>query len=158
MKEQWKEFRSTGYQVSSLGRVIGLKGRVLKPRPGAHGYLRVSVCTKGKKPKDFYIHRMVAEVFHGPAPNPGDHADHEDKDITNNKASNVEWKTREQNLATRKNRAGEQHHASRLTEENVCAIRATLNLQSSTALAVRFGVAPRTVRDVLNNISWRHVQ
>lgn len=50
---------------------------------------------------------------------------------------------------------GQQHHAARLTES---AVREILRSRDSLeALASRFGVHPRTVRDARERKTWRHV-
>lgn len=50
---------------------------------------------------------------------------------------------------------GERHGMAKLTEADVRAIREAQG--SHSALARRFGVARRTVADVRNGVSWRHV-
>lgn len=77
-KEQWKPIYGYEgkYEISSFGRVKSLpktwkrkdgvplhyKERILKPRINAYGYARVNLCKNGK-PKDFFIHRLVASAF-----------------------------------------------------------------------------------------------
>lgn len=57
-----------------------------------------------------------------------------------------------------KNRArGERSGMAKLTETEVLAMRSA-TVRDYRALGVRFGINPRTVRDVLTGRTWRHVQ
>jgi hypothetical protein len=97
------------YEVSNLGRVrrIGRAaktgagrgggiGRIRKLQPTPEGYLHV-VLWKDGKPKARQVHGLIAEAFLGPAP-PGHEPNHEDGDKHNNRASNLEWVTRPENM------------------------------------------------------------
>lgn len=94
MTETWRPVaRQPAYEVSDLGRVRRIQsGRILKPtqnfsRGGRRpGYYKVSL---GRKTQA-YVHQLVCEAFHGPAPAQHD-ADHEDFDRANNTAANLRW-------------------------------------------------------------------
>ena len=72
--EIWKDIPNyeNVYQVSNLGRIKSLrywnngnyiyKERILKPRLSKNGYLRITL-RKNNNSKDFYIHRLVGNVF-----------------------------------------------------------------------------------------------
>ena len=113
MTEVWKDIKGYEglYQVSDIGRVksfdrmvidkIGRKynkkGRILKPKTGPNGYLRVALCDDCGKPKGFYVHRLVCEAFHeNPESKPC--VNHIDENKTNNVASNLEWCTYKENI------------------------------------------------------------
>jgi hypothetical protein len=103
--EEWRPVAGyeAQYEVSSLGRVRGrdrsvacsdgrvvrLKGRILKPGPSSSGYLSVALCSAGK-PRTHNIHALVAEAF---IPNPHNHplVDHEDRNKENNCVENLRW-------------------------------------------------------------------
>ena len=93
--ERWKPiFGYDGmYQVSDLGRVRSKKyGRwkMLKPRKTNCGYLRVMLCKDGN-PKNYLVHRLVADAF---IPNDNifnDQVNHKDENKKNNRATNLEW-------------------------------------------------------------------
>lgn len=119
MEEIWKDIEGYEgiYQVSNLGRVRSLdrivpalchktgtivdyhrKGCILRQRKVFGGYLAVSftVADTGKHESQF-VHRLVARAFV-----PGYREDldvnHKDEDKTNNRADNLEWVTRQENI------------------------------------------------------------
>jgi hypothetical protein len=144
-----------GCFVSSLGRVRGKQGRILKPVRRSNGYVLVSVAGLGKQ----YIHRLVCEAFHGPAPHPLYQVDHRNSVRDDNNAANLRWVTKAENLAHRKPSKGEAHARAKLTEHDVRAIRSeALSHLNNVQLAPKFNVTRETVRDARNRKLWRHVQ
>ncbi|MBE6666797.1 MAG: endonuclease [Ruminococcaceae bacterium] len=105
MEEKWKDI--TGwegrYRVSDKGNVEsydspgGHKGKRLTPHPNEKGYLMVHLYNKPMK-KTAKVHRLVAEAF---VPNPLNlpEVNHRDGNKRNNEASNLEWSTRQANVA-----------------------------------------------------------
>ena len=99
-KEIWKDIEGfPGYQVSNQGRVKNKKtGHVLKPQiNNRSGYYQVSLSVGGKS-HTVYIHHLVASGFLGKRPN-GYDIDHNDTNKLNNKASNLEYCTRSENIS-----------------------------------------------------------
>lgn len=92
MREEWRDVEGTGYKVSSLGRVIGRRGKILRPWRSPLGYR--AVCIDGEVT---YVHRLVAEAFFGEAP--GLQVDHIDGDKDNNSVDNLRWVTASENVA-----------------------------------------------------------
>lgn len=79
----------SGYTISVDGEVHNTtRGKSLTPFSGAGGYLRVQL-PSGR----YYVHKLVAEAFHGPAPE-GHVATHRDRDVANNHADNIMWATK----------------------------------------------------------------
>jgi len=75
----------SGYFVTNSGEVWGPRGprRLFK---SAYGYLRVYI-----QRKNYSVHRLVCEAFHGPPPEEDSPALHRDKNRLNNVASNLYW-------------------------------------------------------------------
>lgn len=75
-----------------------VRARILKPGvDNVGGYHRVGLCVDGKQ-IGRTVHSLVAETFHGPCP-PGMEVRHLDGDPGNNRASNLVWGTRVENMA-----------------------------------------------------------
>ena len=113
-EEVWKPIKGWErfYRVSNLGRVQSLdrtiknghkhrtlKGRILKQSFFSNGYLFVYLQDKPRK-ECHLVHRLVAETF---IPNPDNkkEVNHISGDKTDNRAVNLEWATRSENLIHR---------------------------------------------------------
>lgn len=105
MNEIWKDIcgYEGKYQVSNLGRVKSLydghgnyRELIMKGRNEGHGYLKVDLSKDGKC-KGIRIHRLVAMAF---IPNPENKKDvnHINGIKSDNRAVNLEWATRSENL------------------------------------------------------------
>jgi hypothetical protein len=98
------------YEVSSDGRVRSVGGWVKyrdkrKPRlyPSVErktflvkGYRHVTLNISGKK-KNFYIHLLVCEAFHGPRPSTIHEVRHLNGDPFDNRSENLAWGTKKEN-------------------------------------------------------------
>ena len=106
--EEWRDVVGYEglYQVSSEGRVKSLerkdrfgrivKERTLKPAVRGKGYLFVVLCASGKT-RMFYVHRLVCQSFHE-NPDNKPQVNHINEDKTDNRACNLEWCTRRENV------------------------------------------------------------
>ena len=110
--ETWKNIKGYEglYQVSTMGRVKSLertiikkdgrkqtvKERILNPGIDRGGYLLVTLCAGGKR-KTLKVHRLVCEAFHDNPNNKSD-VNHINENKTDNRACNLEWSTRRENL------------------------------------------------------------
>lgn len=106
---KWRPIPGTLYEASSDGRIRraapgkGTRvGRVLTPyfaggRCGQR-YKYVQVYRYGVRTKKA-VHALVANAFHGPAPDQCAVVDHINDDDMDNRAENLEWVTRCENLA-----------------------------------------------------------
>ena len=119
--EEWRDVvgYEGRYQVSSMGRVKSLerkvrhwrggeriqKERILKPSNDRRGYLLVSLCD-GEKRKTFSVHRLVCQAFHENPDNKPE-VNHINENASDNRACNLEWCTRVENVnhGTRTERA-----------------------------------------------------
>ena len=122
MKEVWRPVPGweTLYEVSDLGRVRSLD-RVVRQRSRSGNWIdqpyyakvlkqsatggRVKgsryscvALAKDNKTKTAYVHHMVAEAFIGPRPD-GAEVNHKDCDKTNNAVDNLEYVSRDENIA-----------------------------------------------------------
>lgn len=109
MQETWKDINGYErlYQISNLGRVrrIGeyrnryktwVSNRYLKLKEGTNPYLYVDL-SKDNKVKRYLVHRLVAEAFIDNSKECNE-VNHIDGNKQNNKAENLEWCTRKENL------------------------------------------------------------
>lgn len=107
--EIWKDIAGYEgiYQASNLGRVRSLdridcrgvarKGTILKPfRDGKKGYVAVSLLKNGKGCRS-KVHRLIATVFIR-QPIPGEQVNHINGIRDDNRISNLEWVTCQQNI------------------------------------------------------------
>ena len=83
--------------INKAGREILIKGRMLKQSECHAGYLRVGFKVNGKH-IDLRVHRIIATCF---LPNPENlpEVNHKDNNPKNNSVENLEWCTRQYNIA-----------------------------------------------------------
>lgn len=162
------------YQVSDAGSVRSLarvvvrsngarqtiRGGLLKLHPDGRGYFNVFLSREGLT-KHHKVHRLVAFAFHGPGA-PGTEVCHNDGDPLNNRASNLRWGTRSENIddALRGGTfpIGEAVGHAILNEGQVREIRAErARGVVLTKLADRYGVHPATIQAAASGRSWKHV-
>ncbi len=98
------------YEISNFGRVKSLKKfrkvhsgiqvypeRILKLEKTYKGYLRVMLSKYGKC-KKIYVHRLVGQTFL-PLPNSPKEINHKNFKKSDNRVSNLEWLTGNENIA-----------------------------------------------------------
>lgn len=156
MTEEWRPLPNfPEYIVSSEGRVAHvLRG---KKQFGYRLYELPALTIGGKrKRRSMFAHRAVALAFHGVPPHPNMDAAHHDGNKSNNRLSNIKWKTRRDNLLD-KRRHGRQpfnelHHWAKIDMKIADQIRAEFAVGgfNKTELAAIFGVSRATIRRVLN--------
>jgi hypothetical protein len=143
------------YEVSDQGRVRSLRsGKLMKLSVANTGYMQLNLSGAPTR-RIRHVHRLVLEAFVGPCP-PGMEGCHANGIRSDNRLNNLRWDTRKGNMADaiahgRTNR-GERCHASKLTAEDVHAIRGSL--LKNTELAKAYGVARETIRDVRSGKRW----
>ena len=112
--EIWKPIKDYEglYEVSNKGRVKSLqrytesynksgeikqnhKEKILKNNIMKSGYVMITLFKNGK-PKSYFIHRLVAQVF-VPNPENNNEVNHKDENKSNNNFENLEWCTRKYN-------------------------------------------------------------
>jgi len=140
------------------GRRAGVLGAEWRPAKihVCNGYLRL--CLRGAGIQR--VNRLVCLAFHGEPPTPRHEAAHLNGDPADNSAANLAWETRKEN-ETDKNRhgtrlRGERHKMAKLTEADVCGVRAAPRFHGSgLAHAKRLGVSPGAISDILAGKRWR---
>lgn len=80
--------------VSNRGRVKHDTNRITLGYHDESEYLRVVINSV-----DFYVHRVVCEVFHGPPPEVSMVVNHKDENRQNNDERNLEWLTTRENIS-----------------------------------------------------------
>lgn len=96
------------FEVSDDGDVRSVKtGRIRKPYSN-RGYLQVRLQSPDRNTTD-KVHRMVARAFHGERPFDGAEIRHLDGKSLNNRADNLAWGTRDQNLEDLRRARAEAH-------------------------------------------------
>ena len=99
--------------------------KILTPKLHTGGYLRV-VLYNGGRPKDFYVHKLVAETFL-PNPNNLPEVNHIVGMKFNCHVSNLVWSTSSDNVQhaydTGLQKSGEDHYESLLTNDEIRLIR-----------------------------------
>jgi hypothetical protein len=171
--EQWKDVQGYEgfYSVSNLGRVKSLvrKGRkterILTPTDNGYGYLIVGL-RRDSKVKSFLVHRLVMSAFEPTEQLVDLEVNHKDFDTTNNKLTNLEWCTSQENAdhfrgSGRKpdstKTTGENHHLTKLTRADVERFREMFatGKYSTHGLARLEGVPESTMRLILKNKTWK---
>lgn len=153
-------------EVSDLGRVrrrtatkFSSPGRVLAQQTRPDGYVLVGV---QKAPR--YVHRLVCEAFHGPAPIGRECVAHFDGSRSNNTPANLRWVSYAENEADKLRHGttarGSRSGTAKLTEAQVTAIRAAYRLGIATQadLSRAFGVVQTKISEIVNHKTWRHVE
>lgn len=150
------------YQVSNLGRVKSLKfgkNLILKSGFSAKGYLLLKL-SKNNTSKTFRVHRLVAAAF---IKNP-----HKKSDINHingikddNRVENLEWNTRSENIqhafsiGLSKAKKGEKHNMSKLTTQQVLAIRKDNRIQRE--IAKDYNVSRVQISHIKRKKIWNHL-
>ena len=168
--ETWKPvfgFESD-YEVSDLGNVKRISpsrsykpNRLLKLIKMKIGYQKVCL-TVGGKYHQRYVHRLVAEAFLGACPI-GITVNHINGVRDDNRLCNLEYATRSQqeihsiSVLGKASQKGEAHPRSKLTNEQVMAIRKLADTHRTTWIAKLFGICHTTVIAIRDRKLWKHL-
>lgn len=187
MEEIWKDIEPHlgVYAVSNLGRVRSydrvvetsnkrvprrfIKGQILNLRVDTNGYAHQCL-SENNKSYNYKVHRLVAKAF---IPNPENKpcVNHIDGDKLNNCVDNLEWVTYSENThhayktglcrgpAVNGNTLGSKNSMSKLDESDVIGIRKKFKtgIYTQKQLGDVYGVSRRTIGDILNRNTWKHV-
>lgn len=166
--EEWRDVPDSYLQISNLGNVRSAtrKGlhrdmgrelgawKVLKPYPNTFGYLMVNWYSASGR-RTATVHKLVLEAFHGPKP-PGYEARHLNGAFQDNRADNLAWGSREDNLLDQVRHGT---FIGKFTGDDVKAIRAAYadGATSYRKLAVAWGVSPAAIRCIVKGITYKRV-
>ena len=146
------------YTISNYGEVFLVKnGQKRKTTMTKTGYV-IIILSKNAVKKTYLLHRLVAEHF---VPNPENKSEvnHIDGNKLNNKASNLEWVTREENIEKATETGLINSFSGRnnaFTEEQVHFIRELYTLgYSQSKLSRMFSVAHSVIRNIVTNKTYQ---
>ena len=157
------------YEVSDNGQVRSLdrvscgrnqKGKVLSQHSHHKTRYRTVVLSKEGKSFCVQVHRLVAKAF---IPNPSNKpmVNHRDLSRANNRVSNLEWVTRQENMdhAADVILKGEQCHTAKLTRDKVRQMRQRHAEGKSVASIARAnGIGYHCAYRAIMRITWSHVK
>jgi len=176
--EIWRDIKGFEgfYKISDMGNIKSLerkvtyktrgssfrtdviKEKILKPQKSHCKYLTVTLYGANRKPKQFLLHRLIAETF---VPNPENkkEVNHKDGNKLNNSLNNLEWCTRSENATHMvKNglcnfKLGSESPNSKFSQEDADKIRSEyLNGKiSQSKLGKKYGVAQGTISTIIRN-------
>lgn len=172
--EEWRSIKGfPGYKVSNLGHVLShqkgdLFGHILKPSRGNKA--KRALVTLYRDGKQYYrlVARLVCQAFHGD-PLPRQQAAHQDGDVFNDRADNLEWKYPVGNCADRdrhgRTARGERHYAAQFTDAQVSQIKAAYREAKKAgraygivvALAKKHNAKISAIETIVYERKWRHV-
>lgn len=151
-----------GYAFTTCGKILSFSRKApfaMKGMPCGN-YRQVSLKDSLGEVHRLYMHRVIAEAFHGPCPE-GMECRHLDGDSSNNRPSNLAWGTRKSNAKDRVIHgtacAGERHGMAKLTKDDVLKMR---NIRRTTGrsyqkIAADFSVSPMTAHRAITGKLWR---
>lgn len=164
-EEEWRPVIGWPYEASSLGRVRRSRdghctkvGKILIQSPGKKGYLRVTLSDGLKRRWSTPVHILICLTFHGPKPVGLYDAAHWNGDHLDNKASNLRWATRRENILDKERHGrlalGVRNGNGKITDDEVRAIRRLAKSQVARITAAQFGIHVGTVHAIVQR-RWR---
>lgn len=160
----------TDFEISSLGRVRrwcdrhrAKRGQFKAQRTTPQGYRTISATPFRGKQTVFYVHRLVAEAYHGGPPFPDACVRHLNGNSADNRPENLAWGTYAENEADKDahgtRRRGEDVGCATLTERSVRAMREAANGGETTAsISRRFAVPYKTAWNAIHGMTWSHIE
>lgn len=163
----WVKGYENHYKVDTNGNVYSYKqskrGKKLKVFINCGRYSAVNIHFQGKQ-KLCSVHRLIALTF---IPNPENkpYVNHKDGNKNNNKVSNLEWCTHQENVdhAVKTGlyinaKRGSDNYFAKIGEKEVLGIRAMKEEgYSNSAVAKAFGISAPHVSEIKNRKVWKHV-
>ena len=168
--EKWKIIEEfPNYAISNMGRVKRIKknNKLLCLSKKKSGYIYTCLFKNGHRSYK-RIHRLVLENFR-PIDNMNNlEVNHKDGTKTNNKLENLEWCTRSENEKHAykiglKNKTGENHNQSKLTNSDIIRIKDLLLNQYENGLITQrkianiFNVVPSLISQIYRGMRWNYI-
>lgn len=174
--ETWKEVEDYEglYEVSASGIVRSLerkvkhwrgglltvKSKTIQPYKSKCGYIIVGLHKKGVCTR-FLVHRLVSQAFI-PNPEKKPQVNHINGIKTDNRAENLEWNTRSENINhadknNLRNLKGSNNGGSKLSELQVLEIRKIGTSKSVKEIGALYNVGANCITRILNKKRWAHI-
>lgn len=150
--------------TSKLGKMVLIKGKLLKPGLDKDGYVRMRFCLGSKQNdivgKSIGVHIVVAMAFiNNPLNKPL--INHKNGIKTDNRIDNLEWCTSSENVqhaydtGLACSKKGEKCHKSKLKEDDIVSIRNST--KSYNELSVYYNVTVSAIRLIIQRKNWKHI-
>jgi hypothetical protein len=164
--EVWRDIpRFPQYQASSLGRIrrngatVRVTREALTPSLTPLGYHIVRPMRDGH-PRSQFVHRLVCEAFHGPAPTDEHEVAHDNGIRIDNRPANLRWATALENAADRdahgRTTRGEATPWAVITESDAQVIKRLLAEDLPIPLIARaFQVSNSVVSGIKKGRNWK---
>lgn len=146
--------------------VFSLKGRLVRPWTNKKGY--VYICLGAGKTNKKELHYWIATTFIGPRPFATAEVNHKNGIKNDNRISNLEWVTRQQNVRHSFdfgfNHKGSKHGIAKLNESQVLEIKQILKSKNKRAkpyykdIATQFNVDRKTIESIAKGNTWGHIK
>jgi hypothetical protein len=145
------------YEISDCGKIFSLaSGKALSPTRHKDGYLLIGL-SKNSDRKFFSVHRLAALTFFG---EDSRHVNHKNGIKDDNRLENLEYVTPKENMShaveSGLHRVGSASYSSKLTENQVLEIF-TDKKSSNMALARKYSVTDKAIRDIRQGKTWKHL-
>lgn len=164
---QWKTVKNyPRYRVSSCGKVMSPKGKILKATKNSKGYLVVSLYKRGNYiAKVCRIHRLVGEAFCKGKTRKLNQINHKDSNKLNNTWRNLEWCNQAHNNLHRNSSGlvrwakGERQGMAKLKNKQVVVIKKLLSLgMYHKDIAKMYGVSRYLITKINTGTTYRCIQ
>lgn len=161
MEEIWRKASGyESYEISNLGGLRNLKGKILKLKTDDWGYKYFESTYKTKR-ISISIHRTVLKTFVGECPN-GFECSHLDGNPANNIVTNLRWTSHRDNISLKKSHntqtRGEMVHRSRFTEQDIMDMRNSYkNGIDASLIAEKYGLNVGNLKAIITGLTWKHL-
>lgn len=144
------------YEVSSHGRVRNKSGKILKQHKRSN-YLFIAL-HKGKAARSVDVHRLVAEHFCPGRTEERNEVNHKNLNKLDNRAENLEWVSRVENVRHAFNGGAVENHVSKTAKKSIFCKELdrvfTSSYEAAAYINAEFFLGAKDVPTVARNIRW----